>query len=395
MIRKVRKKMSRTLRLLSVHCGQLLKPMQFKSLFAFLLFSVAGFSQSVPLSETAKVSVLTCGSSPEIYALFGHTAIRIADPDRGIDVVYNYGAFDFSTPNFALRFVKGDMQYFVTAGSFQDFIIQYDYEKRSISEQILDIPQDKKQQLFEELNAVLFSDARYYTYKFIDRNCTNMAMDVLNKTLGGKILYKRKNLDTTYRDIIYPYFDGHFFERWGTSVLFGTKVDEQATTLFLPTELEQSLAVTQYNGKPIVSETKKLMTFPEQKPPFSLWNNIYIYLIFLTVVVVLNKKGLTAFYLILVSLLGIFFAFSTLYSLHEELAWNYNVLLFNPLLLPIAILLLRNRTKSVTYLGYAVLGCMVVYLLLAFNKAHFLIVLPMVAVNSIILLRLLAKKKAS
>src|SRR6478672_7928341 len=176
--------------------------------FSLFLLTNAAFAQSVPLSPNAQVSVLTCGSSPEIYALFGHTAIRINDPDRGIDIVYNYGAFDFSTPNFALRFVKGDMQYFVTAGSFQDFIIQYDYEKRSISEQILDIPQDKKQQLFEELNSVLFSDARYYTYKFIDRNCTNMAMDVINKILGGKVLYKRKNTDTTYRSILYPYFDG-------------------------------------------------------------------------------------------------------------------------------------------------------------------------------------------
>jgi hypothetical protein len=31
---------------------------------------------------------------------FGHTAIRISDPSQFIDLVYNYGAFDFNTPNF-------------------------------------------------------------------------------------------------------------------------------------------------------------------------------------------------------------------------------------------------------------------------------------------------------
>jgi hypothetical protein len=362
-------------------------------LLFLLLFPILALGQSVPLSPNAQVSVLTCGSSPEIYALFGHTAIRINDPERGIDVVYNYGAFDFSTPNFALRFVKGDMQYFVTAGSFQDFIIQYDYEKRSVSEQILDIPQDKKQQLFEELNSVLFSDQKYYTYKFIDRNCTNMAMQVINKILGDNLIYKRKNVDTTYRDILYPYFDGHFYEQWGTSVLFGTKVDEKATTLFLPVELEQSLALTTYNGKPLVSETKKLMTFPEQKAPFSIWNNIYTYLIFLAAILLINKKGLTVFYLFLVGVLGIFFSANGLYSLHEELAYNYNALLFNPLLLLLGIFYLRNAYKPMKITSLLCLLCIAIYLILVVTKVHFFIVLPMIVAHVVILLRLLAKSR--
>src|SRR6266699_3421572 len=98
--------------------------MRVKFLF-FLLFTVMAFGQSVPLSSNSKVSVLTCGSSPEIYALFGHTAIRIKDSVQNLDIVYNYGAFDFNTPNFARKFVKGDMQYFVTNSIFYDFLDQY------------------------------------------------------------------------------------------------------------------------------------------------------------------------------------------------------------------------------------------------------------------------------
>jgi hypothetical protein len=37
---------------------------------------------------------------------FGHTAIRISDPNQFIDLVYNYGAFDFNTPNFVMKFTK-------------------------------------------------------------------------------------------------------------------------------------------------------------------------------------------------------------------------------------------------------------------------------------------------
>ena len=91
--------------------------MKFQSLQKIVLLVVLWmsipfcFSQTTPLSKEAKISVLTCGTSNEIYALFGHTAIRVNDPVNGMDVVYNYGAFDFGTSNFALKFVKGNLQY--------------------------------------------------------------------------------------------------------------------------------------------------------------------------------------------------------------------------------------------------------------------------------------------
>ncbi len=368
---------------------------QIRVLFLFLLVSMAVSAQSVPLSDQASVSVLTCGTGPEIYALFGHTAIRIKDPAQNLDIVYNYGMFDFGTPNFALKFVKGDMKYFVAASSFGDFIIQYDYEKRSVSEQVLAIPLEKKQQLFEELNSVLFSDAKYYTYKFIDRNCTNMAADVLNKVLGSKIIYKRKNTDTTYRNIIFPYFNGHFYEQWGTSVLFGTKVDQKATTLFLPTEFETALYDAKYEGHPLVEYNRNLLHPAPQHAPFSWWNNIYTYLLFLVLVVALNRKGLNAFYLILVGLLGLFFCFDSLYSLHEELAMNYNVLLFNPLLIAVAFLYLRNSWKWLYRTAIFCAFCIGLYLILVFNKAHLLIVLPMVIANLILLGRMILKSRSA
>ena len=105
--------------------------MKFLNLQKIILFTLfwmsipLSFSQTNSLSKEAEISVLTCGTSTEVYALFGHTAIRVKDKANGIDVVYNYGAFDFSTPNFIGRFVKGDLQYFVTNGSYIDFYYNY------------------------------------------------------------------------------------------------------------------------------------------------------------------------------------------------------------------------------------------------------------------------------
>jgi hypothetical protein len=73
-----------------------------------LLFNFIAFSQSPPLSPETQVSIFTCDRGEELYSTFGHTALRIKDPNNALDVVYNYGYFDFRTENFYFKFVKGD-----------------------------------------------------------------------------------------------------------------------------------------------------------------------------------------------------------------------------------------------------------------------------------------------
>lgn len=363
-----------------------------KIFFIVFLLSAAAFGQSVPLSDKATVSVLTCGIGPEMYSLFGHTAIRIKDPENNLDMVYNYGAFDFNTPNFVLKFTKGDMKYFVTSDTFNDFIYQYDFEKRSVSEQVLDIPQEKKQQLFETLNTVLFSEQRFYTYKFIDRNCTNMAVDVINKVLGGKIIYKQKNTDVTYRETLFPYFNGHFYEQLGTSILFGRKVDRKATLLFLPIELQESIAVARYNNHPLAEKSRTLMKFGKEESG-SWWNNMYTLMLLLILVVVANRKAITLSYLSFIAVLGLFFSIAGWYSLHEELSANYNVLLFNPILLVLVFAALRKKQKLVYGTSIFCLLSILVYLIVMLNKVHLWIVMPIIMANAILIGRLMLKSR--
>src|SRR5690606_20115368 len=132
---------------------------------------------------------------------------------------------------------KGDLQYFVTSDSFEDFIYSYNYEQRSVWEQQLAMTPMQKQQLLDELNATMASEKRFYTYKFIDRNCTTMVVELINRILGNQVLTKIKDTDLTYREVLFPYFDNHFYEQLGTSIIFGTKVDQKAEKIFLPIEL--------------------------------------------------------------------------------------------------------------------------------------------------------------
>jgi hypothetical protein len=179
--------------------------------FLVLLFSNFIFSQSILLSKDAKISILNCGTGNESYSLYGHTAIRIQDRINFLDLVFNYGTFDFSTPNFALKFVKGDLQYFVSTNSYTDFEYSYRLDQRSVYEQELNLNQEQKQILFDKLWQSLQSDDRFYTYKFIDRNCTTMVIDKVNEVLGSEVVTSLKPITKTYRDVLYPYVEYHFW----------------------------------------------------------------------------------------------------------------------------------------------------------------------------------------
>ncbi|WP_317126190.1 Lnb N-terminal periplasmic domain-containing protein [Flavobacterium hiemivividum] len=351
-----------------------------------------GFAQTPILSENARVSVLTCGTGNESYSLFGHTAIRINDTNQSIDLVYNYGAFDFNTPNFVAKFTKGDLQYFAVTHPYTDFINQYDYEKRSVYEQELNIPDSLKQKLFENLNTSLASGDSYYTYKFIDKNCTSMVVDIINKTLGSDVIEKNTDTDISYRSILYPYFDGHFYEKLGTSIIFGKKVDKLGTHIFLPFELNKNLKTAQFNNQLLSKENKTLLEFNES-PPTSWWNNCYTYLILLGFIILMNSKIINQVYLLFIGILGIFFLFVGFYSNHHELAYNYNILLFNPALLVLIYFWHTDNKKWIYNITLFNLLSLVIYLFIMINKAHLLIVSPLIITSGIILVKLALKNK--
>jgi hypothetical protein len=219
-----------------------------------------------------------------------------------------------------------------------------------------------------------------------------MVVDIINKTLNGNVITKKGDTDITYRSILFPYFDGHFYDKLGTSIIFGTKVDQLGTKIFLPFELKNSLEKTTFQNHPLVSKTSTLLSF-EKETPTSWWNNVYTYLFILAFVVLAHNKIVDKIYLLILSLMGVFFVVVGFYSFHQELAMNYNVLLFSPFLL-ILIFLSILKNKRWTY-RFAVLHILflIAYSLFIINKAHFLIVLPMIITSGFVLIRIAIRNK--
>ena len=355
-------------------------------LLLFIFVSASFNAQQMPLSKAAKISILTCEKGNELYSLFGHTAIRVKDDASNMDIVYNYGTFDFRTENFYLKFIKGNLQYFVSAYPYSDFYEEYVQENRSIYEQVLRLSAPQKQRLFDALNTTLFSDEKYYTYKFIDRNCTTMVVDKVNETLEEKCIVKTTHLDQTYREILFPYLETHFYENLGINIIFGEKVDRNGDILFLPDEFMESLKSAKSNQLLLAENPITLLQSQKIVFPKSLWNNYYTFCIALILLVISRKKWLYSVYFILTGLLGIFLLSVGFYSFHEELLFNYNSLLLNPSLLFVVYFFYINNFKWLKYSVIFNFLCLFIYLIILFNKPNFTQFIPMILSSIVILI---------
>ena len=356
-----------------------------KIIFVLIIFvSIAASSQAPKLSNDATISVFTCGRGEELYSTFGHTALRVKDDANQLDVVFNYGTFDFRTENFYLKFVKGDLQYFLSVSSYEDFIIQYQIEKREVIEQTLNLTIQQKQKIFDALNNNIFSTDKYYTYKFIDRNCTTMVADKINEIVSGKKITKIDDKSISYRSLLYPYFENYFWYKLGINIIFGAKTDEKAEKLFLPVELMNSLNVIQHDNQKLVLSTKKLVNGETKNVEFSFFNSIYFVISLLLLIVATNKKWVYKSFLFLCGLLGLFLCLVGLYSEHQEVLWNYNALLFNPLFL----LLPFVGNKLSKRLIFILLAMIFIYSLFMFNKPHLVVMLPFIFAIIFMLMKL-------
>lgn len=353
-------------------------------LLIFLMISLVTKSQNYPLSEYSKISVITCDKGDELHSLFGHTGIRIQDPIRNIDTVFNFGMFDFSTPNFYLKFVKGNLQYYVDQAPFEQFLYAYRLDNRSVYEQELTLSLEQKQLLLDQLTKSLYSGDKFYTYKFIDKNCTTMVVDQLNSIYKEKIIQKTDEKNSSYRKVLNPYMDNLYFEKLGINILFGYRTDKAAEQLFLPIELFNSLHQTTYQGKKLVSKEITHFSRDSSLKTQSWWNKSIIVYFILGLILLLRSKWVFYIYITIAALLGVFLLTIGFYSDHREVLMNYNVLLFNPFLLCLIYFYQKKHKKWLEITEKFLIISLFIYLIFMFNKAHFGLMAPFIITHILI-----------
>ena len=220
-----------------------------------------------------------------------------------------------------------------------------------------------------------------------------MVLDKINNVFGSHIISKKTVVNNSYRTVLYKYVQNHFWENYGINIIFGSKVDNPATKLFLPVELLQNIKISKYLGKPIAQEETVLNKKTIAAAYFSFSNSIYPYCIFFVLILLINKKIIYLLYFSILGLAGIFFSLIGFYSFHQEISNNYNVLIFNPSLLILIYFTTSKNQKWIKNLCYFNITCLGIYVIILSNKAHLLIMLPMIICSLIIFYRFMINKK--
>ncbi|MEC7262751.1 MAG: DUF4105 domain-containing protein [Bacteroidota bacterium] len=237
-------------------------------LILFLLVGKILFSQVPELSEKSQISLLTCAAGDEVYTAFGHSAFRVQDSVLGIDVVYNYGTFDFNKPNFYLNFAKGRLIYSLSRTTFDNFLFSYELEKRWIKEQILDLDLEQRNQMFQFFENNYLPQNRDYLYDPLLNNCSSITGTILKDQFGDKVVFDGSYLDKqyTFRQLVRQYLSVNTWSMFGIDLAFGSPVDRKATVqehMFMPYYAMEQIKHTTLDGKPIMKRERTILDYEE------------------------------------------------------------------------------------------------------------------------------------
>jgi hypothetical protein len=306
-----------------------------------LLFPLKG--GAVTLGEHADVSILTCGPSKLIHAMYGHTAIRVKDSAINLDVVFNYGVFSFSKPNFVYRFAKGETDYMLAAERYSDFYEDYVRMGRSIREQALDLKQADKQNLLNFLIENAKPENREYRYNFFFDNCATRVRDVVKNQISEVVAFPENGKGMTFRQHISLYQRVLPWTDFGIHLVVGSPADQVATAcqeMFLPDFLMEHFGGAQLKTdsgtRPLVKETRTLYEAERMKQPgFNPLAPMVVFALLLFIIVMMSisqfrKKKMNYLVdyilLFLTGLIGVGLLWFVTVSEHPAMRPNYNLL---------------------------------------------------------------------
>ena len=310
--------------------------------------------------SNTEISVLTCSPGDEIYSIFGHTAIRVCNPNIRLDAVVNYGLFDFNQDSFVYRFVKGETDYMCGVESFNSFLYSYAWRGSGVKSTTLDLTDTEKERIIRVLTNDLKPENREYRYNFAYNNCATKIRDIV------KFAYNERcesllPAEFSFREIIGRYAENYPWFMFSFDICLGGKDYNTLMTpeevQFLPEHLDVALnnSLINRDGEDIKPNTKEeILIEPVDKTIEStLFTPVVVasLLLILSIInLIFGKKCRIASNIysgsifFTYTLIGLLVTFLIFFSEHPFTTWNMNLCIFNPLIIfPFIGLMIKNK----------------------------------------------------
>ena len=285
--------------------------------------------------------------------------------------------FSFKQKYFIPRFVLGLTDYQMGITTFDDFKAEYEYEQRWVFEQILNLTSKEKSALLQAIDRNYKPENVTYRYNFFYNNCTTKARDLIAANIDGKIKYNSATSEyPSFRELCHSKTFNNRWSQFGNDLLLGiqadlpTNISEQQ---FLPENLEHdfSLATIETNTDEANNATigannaspRKLVSHeeyiipkyvaasatPDSLPsPRALAIVIAIIIIGVSLIEYFWSKNLWLTDAILMPAIGLagMILFVMIFSKHPTVNINFQILIFNPIALFMAIPMLMKQRKG-------------------------------------------------
>jgi hypothetical protein len=356
----------------------------------------------VNLSVYSEISIVTAGPGKELYEKFGHTALRIKDPVLNLDLIYNYGVFDFNAPNFYSNFAEGKMYYLLARYDFKYFLASYKKDKRWLKQQVLNLNQAEKQQFFNYLeNNALPENATYLYDPFFD-NCATKIRDISKVILKDAVTLTSNRIENnkTLRTLMNQEIDWNTWGNFGINLIAGTILDVKRNQLeytYLPDYIfktfENGKIERQSQSQSLVKREDILLDFDESSNTTTFLSPLYIFIFLLLIVIFITfkdvknnrrTKSLDFTLLFITGLVGLVLTYLWLFSSHITAPKNFNVLwAFLPNLIVAFFMLKTNTHKWLQKYVFVLLICLSIIPVLWFSDIQ---VFPIAAIPLLLLL---------
>jgi hypothetical protein len=302
-----------------------------------------GFLLGQSFGPNTEVSLITMGPGSDLYSKFGHSAIRLNDPDQNLDIAYNYGTFDFNTPNFYPKFVRGKLDYILSVDPTKPLLRYYLRTGREVIEQQLLLSPSEVQHLADFLAENYKPENRTYQYDFFYDNCATRIRDVLEDIRPSLQFEEHESSNKVYRDLLIEKLQGDPLILLGINLILGPVTDRAIDVrgeMFLPTYLMNNLELTK-SGEPVLVGPKNILApdnFKIHAAPMWKQPALYVWLILLILLIGGNSQGIfrvskmvSMVLITLVSLCFGLFSFMWLFTEHSTTHGNLNLLWANPI----------------------------------------------------------------
>jgi hypothetical protein len=330
-------------------------------LLAALMMLVIAPDIEARTADSTDVYMITCAPGNESYSIYGHTALRIAIRGSDFDMVYNWGIFDFSTPNFVYRFARGRLDYMLGAYSYSRFLQEYISEGRSVWSQKLNLTTTEKERLFLLINENLRPENVKYRYDFFYDNCATRVRDIIAASADDTVIFPVKEKSFSFRQLIDPYQKVLPWLDLGADMLLGLPADRKASVadeMFLPILLRDNFAgtVIVHDGieESLAEPLETVVDIPATQTASKVWvPQALFWLIFAFVVLVtfvFKRPGLEKVidYILyfIFSVIALLLIFTNIFSEHDALHLNLLFLGINVLIALLFIMMIAGK-KSV------------------------------------------------